>query len=91
MLMTLKTKIWFKALIAAIVTGGSSSGLSALGIATASGLGVNVPKIDVKQFLIMLGSGALIGALAYLKQSPVPPASTGNTEIVEKKDVVGLP
>ncbi len=74
--MKLKTEQWLKALIAAIVTGAASTGLSALGIATASGLGVNIPKLDFKQLGVMLISGGIIGALAYLKQSPVPPDDT---------------
>ena len=84
MLMTLKTKVWFKALVASLVTGASSTGLSAIGIATANGLGVNVPKLDYKQLGVMLVSGGIVGVLTYLKQSPVPPDATGNTEIIKK-------
>lgn len=80
--MKLKTEQWIKALVAAIVTGASSTGLSALGIATAAGIGVDIPKLDWKQLGVMLLSGGVIGALAYLKQSPVPPDSTGNTETI---------
>jgi hypothetical protein len=72
MLMSLKTKIWFKALLAALITGASSTGLSALGIATANGLGVEVPKLDWKQLGVMMLSGAIVGTLSYLKKSPVP-------------------
>lgn len=72
--MITKAKMWWRSLLAAVVTGASSTALSALGIATANGLGVNVPQLDFKQLGIMLGSGGLVGLLAYLKQSPVPPA-----------------
>lgn len=65
--------MWFRSLIAAVVTGAASTALSALGIATANGLGVNVPQLDFKQLGIMLASGGVVGLLAYLKQSPVPP------------------
>lgn len=77
--MKLKTEQWIKALVAAIVTGASSTGLSALGIATAAGIGVDIPKLDWKQLGVMLISGGLVGMLAFLKQSPVPPESTGDT------------
>ena len=87
--MRLKTEIWFRSLVAAVITGASSTALSALGIATANGLGVNVPRLDFKQLGIMLLSGGVIGALAYLKQSPVPPESTGDTDLVSKADVNG--
>jgi hypothetical protein len=73
--MKTKTVKWFKLLVAAGVTGAASTGLSALGIATAAGLGVNIPKLDFKQLGVMLLSGGIIGLLAYLKQSPVPPDS----------------
>ena len=78
--MITNTQKWLKALVAAIVTGASSSGLAALGIATANGLGATVPQLDWKQLGIMLLSGGLVGALAYLKQSPVPPPDETETE-----------
>lgn len=71
--MKIKTELWIKALIASTVTGAASTGLSALGIATANGLGANVPQLDLKQLGVMLLSGGIVGLLAYLKQSPVPP------------------
>ena len=86
MLVNLRTQIWFKSLVAALVTGASSTGLSALGIATANGLGAEVPKLDWKQLGVMMLSGAIVGTLAFLKTSPVPPSSTGNTEIIKKTD-----
>ena len=82
--MKLKTEQWIKALIAAIVTGAASTGLSALGIATASGMGVDIPHLDWKQLGVMLVSGGLVGMLAFLKQSPVPPESTGDTGFTTK-------
>lgn len=91
MLVNLKTQLWFKSLIAALVTGASSTGLSALGIATANGIGVNVPKLDWPQLGIMMLSGAIVGVLSYLKASPVPPDSTGDTTTIKKSDTTGLP
>jgi hypothetical protein len=83
-----KTKIWIRSLVAAVVTGASSTVLSALGVAAANGLGVSVPRLDLKQLGIMLLSGGMIGLLAYLKQSPMPP-HPGDTDIVNKQDVNG--
>lgn len=79
-----KTQIWLRSLIAAVVTGASSSGLAGVGIAGANALGVNVSKLDLKQLGAMCVAGGLVGMLSYLKQSPVPPVSTGETEIVPK-------
>ena len=86
MLLNLKTKIWFKALVAAIVTGVSQSALSGLSIATANGVGVDIPKLDWKQLSIMTVTGGLVGMFSYLAKSPVPASSTGNTEIINKTD-----
>lgn len=72
---------WIKLLIAAIVTGAANTGLSALGIATANGIGANVPQLDLKQLGIMLLTGGIVGALAYLKQSPVPEDSSQDQPI----------
>ncbi len=65
--------MWWRSLAAAGITGASSTALSALGIATANGLGASVPQLDLKQLGVMLLSGGVVGLLAYLKQSPVPP------------------
>lgn len=80
--MNIKTKLWFKSLLAAVVTGIANAGGAALGIATANGVGLNVPQVDWKQLVIMSLIGGLIGMFSYLKQSPVPPS--GNTESIEK-------
>lgn len=74
--MKLKTSQWLKALVAAVVTGSSSSGLSALGISVADSAGLNIGQLNLKQLGVMLVTGGLVGALAYLKQSPVPPDDT---------------
>lgn len=71
--MLTKTKIWMRGLIAAVVTGVSSSVLSGLGIAGAEAVGLEVVKLDFKQLGVIALSGGLVGLFAYLKQSPVPP------------------
>lgn len=66
-------KHWAKALLAAFVTGASSSFLSVLGISGAQMVGVQVQQLNPKQLLISTLFGGLVGAAAYLKQSPVAP------------------
>jgi hypothetical protein len=61
-------------LVAAVITGGSTTALSALGVVAADSVGLNVPTLDMKQLGILFASGAIVGLLAYLKQSPLPPA-----------------
>lgn len=71
---TTKTKLWLHNLLAAIITGGSSTALASLGIAGASAVGVDVQPLNYKQLGIIALAGATVGLLAYLKQSPLPPA-----------------
>lgn len=71
--MKTSVRIWLHKLIAAIITGGSTTALSALGIAGANAVGVQVQPMDLKQIGVLFASGAIVGLLAYLKQSPIPP------------------
>lgn len=66
------THKWLKALVASVVTGASSSGLSALGVSAADAAGMNVGTLNLKQLGVMALAGGIVGMLAYLKQSPVP-------------------
>ncbi len=75
-----KTDQWIKALIASVVSGFSNSILAAMGIGAANALGVKVEILNWKQMLDIGISGAFIGMLLYLKQSPVPPDS-GDTNL----------
>ena len=81
--MRTKTKLWIKALVAAVVGGISNAGLAALGITGANVVGMTIPQLDPKQFGSICVSGGLVGALLYLKQSPVPPDAT-DTEFLNK-------
>lgn len=66
-------KHWLKKAVAAFITGVSTSGLSVLGIAAGDTVGLNVPNLTPKQFVIILISGGAVGLFAYLKTAPVPP------------------
>jgi hypothetical protein len=82
--MRVKTEQWLRALAAAVITGAASSGSAFVGIAVAAAVGVNVQRLDLKQLGVMCLTGGLVGMFAYLKQSPVPPESTGDTEMTKK-------
>lgn len=64
---------WLKGLVGAVVTGCSTSALSALGMGAGEALGMKIPTLTFKQILIITGVGGAVGMCAYLKQSPVPP------------------
>lgn len=71
---------WGKTLVAAFVTGAASSLLSVLGVSGAQVVGISVQQLNLKQLLAMTLSGGLVGAAAYLKQSPVPPDAPDTTK-----------
>lgn len=58
---------WIRGLLASIITSAATAGLSLVGTAVV-GLTVNV-----KQLLITCLSAGVVGALSYLKHSPLPP------------------
>lgn len=84
-----KTRSWLHGVIASFIGGGASaivSGLTSVGFAPDK---FNLS--DLKGFGHLVGMMAanfivtgLLSAAFYLKQSPMPPESTGNTEIFTK-------
>ena len=67
------TSHWLRGLAGAIITGFSTSFLSALGITGADALGFKVAQLDLKQLAVITLMGGAVGMFAYLKQSPIPP------------------
>jgi hypothetical protein len=67
------TAHWLKALAAAFITGAAGSLLSALGISGAQAMGLTIHQLDLQQLCFVTLFGGIVGAAAYLKQSPVPP------------------
>jgi hypothetical protein len=67
---------WLKALLAALVTGSANSFMSALGISVGQAVGIHVTQLDLHQLGYVTLFGGIVGAAAYLKQSPVPPDDT---------------
>lgn len=70
--MSTKARQWAHKLVAAVITGGSTSALASVGIAVADAAGAEVRTLDLKQLGVLFVSGAVVGLLAYLKQSPLP-------------------
>lgn len=81
--MRTKTKLWLRGLCAGAISGSASAGLSWLGVAGANAAGVDVRLLDGGQLCVILAVGAVTHALMYLKQSPLPPAPTGDSELVD--------
>ena len=76
---------WLQGLIAAAVGGDANAGGSWMGLATAKGIGLEVPVLNWKALGIMCLVGSLISVFAYLKQSPIPTSSTTTTVSVTKE------
>lgn len=87
--MKLKWDVWLKGIIAAFVGGGASaiiSGLTSMGMASDK---FNLTSTEGFWRLVgLMGANfflnGIISIAFFLKQSPVPPESTGNTEVFQK-------
>lgn len=78
---------WGKTLIGVVVGGAATAGTSALSIATARGLGIDVPLLNFKALgIVMLNAGVFSG-LAFLAKSPLPSSKVEHTEVTITKDV----
>lgn len=66
-------KKWLHGLIGGIIGGAATTGSAWLAMAGAHSAGIDVPVLNWKALLVILCSGALTSAFAYLKQSPLPP------------------
>jgi hypothetical protein len=66
------TKKWLHGLIGGIIGGGANAAVASLGIAGAQAVGAQIAALSLKQVGAVFISGAVISALLYLKQSPLP-------------------
>ncbi len=86
---------WLYGLGSAIISGGASavvSGLASIGIApdkfnmaNVSGIG-HLMELMLANFVV----SGFIGAMFYLKQSPLPPESTGDTATFTRTDTLSV-
>jgi hypothetical protein len=71
--MSRNSKLWLHGLVGGTITGAAQTVLGSLGVKLADLAGMQVPPLDFKQTAILFASGGLVGALAWLRQSPLPP------------------
>lgn len=64
---------WWHGFLGGVIGGAATAGSAWLGMAGAHSVGLDVPVLNWKALGIILASGALTSAFAYLKQSPLPP------------------
>lgn len=70
--MITNSRKWLHGLGSALITGGATSFMAALGITGANAVGISVNQLDAEQLGFVTLFGGLIGMAAYLKQSPLP-------------------
>lgn len=75
-----RVKHWLHGLGAAFIGGGATVIVSQTGLAMAQTVGVHSILMDLKTMGIVFVSSGVVATMNYLKQSPLPPESTGNTE-----------
>jgi hypothetical protein len=68
-------RVWIAGLAATVIHGAAAAGGTFLGLATARGLGVEVPQLNLKQLCIVLLSAGLSSLFAFLRTSPLPKAT----------------
>ena len=64
---------WFYGLVSGSIGGGATAAVSSLGLAIGQAVGIDVHGLDYKQIGAVFISGAVMSAILYLKQSPLPP------------------
>lgn len=72
--MKTKTRLWLRSVASAFITGSAGAIGSFLGVSVAHEAGVDVPTLNLQALGIIALSSGLVGAAAYLRQSPLPPA-----------------
>jgi hypothetical protein len=82
--MKLKWDKWFYTLAQTTIGGVASSGAAWLGTLVGNQLDAAVQPLNLKELGIVLLTSTILHLLFFLKQSPLPPEVTGNTDIINK-------
>lgn len=65
-------KAWIRGLFTGVILGAATAGSSWMALATAKGLGIDVPVLNWKALGTILVAGSVSNFFAFLKQSPLP-------------------
>jgi hypothetical protein len=66
-------KIWWRNLIGGTISAVANSGSGYLGVNTAHAMGVDVPSLNAKSFLVLLATSGVASIFVYLRATPLPP------------------
>lgn len=72
---------WFRSVAAAFIGGAATAGFSTLGIATAKGMGVEMPTLNWKAIGVIMLVGGITNLCAFLMKSPVPAESVTESSL----------
>lgn len=75
---------WTYGLLNAVITGGSSSVVTWLGMAAAKGIGLDVPTLNFKAVGVIFLSGAMVRFFTYLSAGLPTLTQTVDTSFVKK-------
>lgn len=70
-----------------VIGGAAAAGTTWMGLALGKSVGLDVPTLNWKALGVVLLTSSLTNLFFYLKQSPLPKESDGDTAIVTKSDV----
>lgn len=91
MSMKKRIEVWAYTLFAGAIGGGATAVSAWLGMAAAHQIGMDVPALNLKAVGVIFLSGMLPPIFTYLKQSPLPPMSDGQTEFITKASIADKP
>ncbi len=74
-----KLEKWLYALAQTVIGGAATAGSSGLGMTAAKAVGLDVPTLNFKALGLICLSGAVTNLFFFLKASPLPTISTGDT------------
>lgn len=86
MSMRKRIEVWLYGLVSGAIGGGATAASAWFGMLGAKAVGMDVPSLNFKALGVIFVSGMLPTVFAYLKQSPLPPLSDGQTEFVSKTE-----
>lgn len=82
--MKLKWDKWFYTLGQTVIGGAASAGAAWLGTVIGNQVDASLQPMNLKQLGVVLATSTALHLFFFLKQSPLPPEVTGNTDIINK-------
>ena len=82
--MKLKWASWSYGLFKCVIGGAAATGSAYLGTLVGNQITAEIPVMNWRTMLFVIGTSSITNLFFYLSKSPLPEESTGNTEILTK-------